>query len=124
MIENNSEQYKVAQKIKEQFQNRFEILMNVDKAEHFIGSVFPDLVFLDKKTHQPLFIIEVKRNGMVANCIQQWKSQSKIPATLYIVVPQSELQNAKSVAAVTGINTRFGYYTLASNGDVLNLTFE
>jgi hypothetical protein len=124
MIEQSSEQFKVATKIKELFQNRFDLLVNVDKEEHFIGTMFPDIVFLDKKTKLPLFIIEIKKNGRIATCMQQWKSQPKIPATLYVIVPQSELQNAKSIAAVTGLNTRFGYYTLTANGDVLNVIFE
>lgn len=124
MIEQSSEQFKVAQKIKDQFQSRFDLLINVDKEEHFIGTMFPDMVFLDKKTKLPLFIVEIKKNGRISACMQQWKSQPKIPATLYVIVPQPELSNAKSIAAVTGLNTRFGYYTLNSTGEVSNVTFE
>jgi len=124
MVENSTEQFKVAQKIKEQFQSRFEVLINLDTEEHFIGTMFPDMVFVDKKTKTPLFIIEIKKNGRIAACMNAWKAATKIPATLYIIVPQLELQNAKSIATVTGVNARFGYYTLDKNGDVLAVTFE
>ena len=124
MIENSTEQYKVSQKILEMFKDRFDILINIDKEEHFIGTLFPDIVFVDKKTKAPLFIIEIKKNGRISICMNAWKSAPVIPATLYIIVPESELQNAKSIAAVTGVKSRFGYYTLDKNGDVLKVVFE
>ena len=63
------------------------------------------------------FIIEVKKNGGVAQCIQAWKSLPSVPATLYIVVPKELLSEAKKVAQIVGLSTRFGSYTI-SNDDV------
>ncbi|PGH38003.1 MAG: hypothetical protein CRN43_17820, partial [Candidatus Nephrothrix sp. EaCA] len=49
------------------------------------------------------------------NCILQWKNLSSLPATLYIVVPKAELNNAKGIAAINGLKAKFGYYTISPN---------
>lgn len=122
MIEKSSEQFLVAQAIQESLGNLYNILLNVDDEKHFIGNVFPDIILLDKKVNTPLFVIEIRRNGKIASCMQQWKSHPKIAATLYFVVPQVDLENAKSIAAVSGINAKFGYYTI--EGGKANVIFE
>jgi hypothetical protein len=99
-------------------EKNFSILSNLGKDENYIAHMFPDLIFLDKATNKPVFIIEVKKNGNIAQCIQQWKTLSSIPATLYIVVPETDLANAKSIAEVVGLKTRFGAYTLNDNNSV------
>lgn len=125
MIEKSSEQFNVAQRIREQFAPRFDVLVNSDAEEHFIGQMFPDVILLDKQTKNPLFIIEIKRNGTTAACMKQWKSQPHIPATLYMVVPKTELENAKSMSAYLGLNTRFGYYSInPETKEVTELTFD
>jgi hypothetical protein len=124
MIEKNTEQHLVSLKIKELFSSRFEIISNVDSEEYFIGTRFPDMLFLDKKTKSPLYIIEIKKNGAISQCVEQWKKQTTVPATLYIIVPQGELEKAKSVAAITGLNARFGYYTVGENSVISNVIFQ
>ena len=94
-------------------------LSNIEKEENYIAQLFPDIILLDKKTEKPVFKIEVKKNGNIAQCIQQWKSVPNIPATLYIIVPLTDLANAKSIAGVVGLNTRFGSYTVDDKQRVL-----
>ncbi|MEJ0056268.1 MAG: hypothetical protein WDN75_11780 [Bacteroidota bacterium] len=110
------ERFSVISAIRDGNQATYEVLTNLDKDVNYIGQIFPDLILRDKTTKLPVFIIEVKRNGQVAQCIQQWKSAPSIPATLYIVVPETELQNAKSVASVVGLQTKFGWYKVTSAG--------
>jgi len=95
---------------------RFTVLSNVGKDEHYIAQLFPDVILIDKTTEKPVFIIEVKKNGNIAQCIQQWKAVPSIPATIYIVVPENDLSNAKAIAQVVGLNTRFGTYSLDEKG--------
>ncbi len=97
----------------------YEVLTNLEKDENYIGQIFPDLILLDRKTKLPVFIIEVKKNGNIAHTIQQWKSAASIPATLYIIVPAPDLQSAKSIAEVVGLQTKFGSYQIDSNGRAL-----
>jgi hypothetical protein len=116
---------KVVHFISEHQKDRFEVLTNFNGEQNFIGNMYPDIILVDSISKQPVFVIEVKRNGEIARCIQQWQSFSRLPATLYIVVPESDLSTAKLVAATHGVNAKFGYYTYDPNTqNVLNLTYE
>ncbi len=97
---------------------KFKVIANLGEDKYYIGQMFPDLILLDKESDTPVFIIEVKKNGGIAHCLQQWKSQVSIPATLYIIVPETDLANAKSIAQIIGLQTRFGAYTISENGNV------
>jgi len=117
MIETNiaSESYLVVQQIEKILSDRFKILCNVDTPQYYIGGLFPDVIVMDKATDKILFAIEVKKSGQLPNCILQWKNLSSLPATLYIVVPKAELNNAKGIAAINGLKAKFGYYTISPN---------
>lgn len=106
---------KVVGFIAKQFESDYTVLSNIDKAQYYISSIFPDLILQDKKDNKPRFIIEVKRNGGVAQCIQSWKSLPSIPATLYIIVPKELLSEAKKVAQIIGLSVRFGSYTILND---------
>lgn len=97
---------------------RFNVLSNLEKEQHYIVQMFPDLILMDKTTNKPVFIIEVKKNGNIAQCIQQWKSVPNIPSTLYILVPESDLPNTKSILQVVGLNARVGSYSIGAFNSV------
>ena len=84
-------------------------LNNLDGEKHHVSGLFPDILLQDKLGNL-IFIIEVRRNGGIAQCIQQWKSVSQIPGILYILVPEQDLGNAKSIAQVVGLTCKFGSY--------------
>jgi len=109
----------VVRYICEQNKNRFEVLNNLKNEEVFVGGLFPDIIFKDKATGKLKFILEVKRNGGIAQCLQQWKTAPVTSAILYIIVPKDELSNAKSIAQVVGIPVRFGYYEIKKTGEVI-----
>jgi hypothetical protein len=46
-----------------------------------------------------------------------------IPATLYIVVPVSDLPTAKSIAQVVGLQTRFGTYTINEESGAITVNY-
>lgn len=119
-----SERERVITHIKDEFSNRFNVLTNIEKEENYIANIFPDLIFLDKESNQPVFILEVKKNGRIASCMQQWKNVSSIPATLYIIVPDDELANAKSIAEVVGLNNRFGSYKIDEQTNEIVVTYD
>ena len=101
----------------------FEVLANIDGEKNFISGIFPDIILLDKKSKQPVFIIEVRRNGQIQSCIQQWYTISNLPATLYIVVPENDLSRAKLVATSMGLSAKFGTYKYENN-TVTSIHFE
>lgn len=103
--------------------DRFEVLTNIDGEKNFISDIFPDIILLDKASKLPTFIIEVKRNGFIAPCLQQWKAIASIPATLYIVVPEHDLPQAKLMAATIGLKSKFGTYKY-ENEKVTSVHFE
>ena len=93
---------------------KFDVLTNVGTEKYFIGSVFPDIIINEKGTGKTIFIIEVKRNGGIADCIQKWKNQAFIPGQLFLVVPDggSDLANAKKIAEIVSLPLRFGTYKI------------
>jgi hypothetical protein len=103
---------KVVRHISEKNSERFTVLDNLDGEKNFVGGLFPDLIFQDKQLGNTLFVLEVKRNGGIAQCLQQWKTLSNIPAVLYLIVPEAELSGAKSIAQAVGIPVRFGTYRI------------
>jgi hypothetical protein len=113
---------RVVNHIAQSFQGTYTVLSNIGTPKHYISSIFPDLIMQDKADNKTRFIIEVKENGGVALCIQAWKSQPSIPATLYIVVPKDLLSEAKKVAQIVGLSARFGSYTVTN--DEIKVDFE
>jgi hypothetical protein len=95
---------------------RFKVLCNVEQESYHIAGLFPDIILQDKNSDSALFIIEVRKNGGIATCLQQWKNIPKIPAVLYIVVPENDLSNTRAIAQVIGIQVKFGSYKIESNG--------
>lgn len=114
-----SEHDRVVSVIGEANSKQYKVLSNAGKEENYIVQMFPDLILIDKTTDKPVFIIEVKKNGNIAQCIQQWKAVPSIPATLYIVVPKTDLANAISIAQVVGLKTKFGSYYFDENNNVV-----
>lgn len=96
---------------------RYTVLDNLEGEKNFVSGIFPDLIMQDKLGNT-LFIIEVKRNGGIAQCLQQWKTVASIPAVLYLIVPEAELTNAKSVAQAVGLSVRFGSYKINEANEV------
>ena len=97
--------------------SRYTVLDNLEGEKNFVSGIFPDLIMQDKLGNT-LFIIEVKRNGGIAQCLQQWKTVASIPAVLYLIVPEAELTNAKSVAQAVGLSVRFGSYKINEANEV------
>jgi hypothetical protein len=122
-VEVINEHDRVVESIRDANSATFNILTNLAGEQNYIGSIFPDLILIDKKTNLPVFIIEVKKNGNIATSMQQWKTSPNVPATLYFIVPESDLSNAKSIAQVIGLQTRFGYYKINPDG-TLSVIYE
>ena len=115
---------KVVRHIRDKNVGRFAVLDNLEGEKNFVGGIFPDLIFQDKKSGTTLFVLEVKRNGGIAQCLQQWKTLSNIPAVLYLIVPEAELVSAKSIAQVVGIHARFGTYKIDDNTNEVLVKYE
>lgn len=113
----------VVRYISEKNKNRYKVLSNLDGEKVYVGGLFPDILFQDTAGNL-LFIVEVKNNGYIAQCIQQWKNATTIPAVLYIIVPENELANAKSIAQVVGLQVRFGSYTLDTQTNEVTVKYE
>ncbi len=114
---------RVVRHIRSKNMERFTTLDNLEGEKNFINGIFPDLIFKDKLGNT-LFIIEVKRNGGIAQCLQQWKTVPNIPAVLYLIVPEAELSSAKAVAQAIGITVRFGSYKIEETTNEVTVKYE
>lgn len=119
-----SEHDEVVKHICEHNQERFTVRNNLETEKLYVSGLFPDIVLLDREGNLR-FIIEVRKNGGIAQCIQQWKSAEPIPAFLYIVVPEGDLSNAKSIAQVVGLQqVKFGAYTIDKEQNKIQVRYE
>lgn len=95
--------------------SKFQVLANFGTEKRWnIRGVFPDVIVMsnDKRI---LFIIEVETEESIIGSAPQWRNYSNLSGTLYIVVPFAKLNEAKRLAAESGIKTKFGYYTILGN---------
>lgn len=92
--------------------DRFTVLCNLDSQEYHVSGMFPDILLRDKANKNLLFIMEVKKNGEIGVCIQLWKNIPALPAVLYIIVPEADINNAKSNAQLAGLPAKFGSYKI------------
>jgi len=115
IMDNKTEHDIVVANIRDVLSVNYKVLTNLGVEQNHIGQMYPDAIIFDKVTDRPIFIIEVRKNGTIAPCIQQWKSAQTIPAILYIIVPETDLPTAKSVAQVVGLKLRFGSYKIDSD---------
>ena len=113
----------VVTSIKNSLSANYKVVTNLGEEQYHIGQMYPDAIIYDKVTDKPIFIIEVRKNGSIAPCIQQWKSISNIPAILYIIVPENDLPTAKSIAQVVGLKMKFGSYKIEPN-DAITVKYE
>lgn len=118
-----SEHDKVTNYLAKYFEPVYTVLSNVESPKHYISSIFPDLILQDKTDKKIQFIIEVRKNGGIAQCMQAWKSIPSVPSTLYIVVPKDTLSESKKVAEIIGLSARFGWYEI-SKDDEIKVEFE
>jgi hypothetical protein len=114
---NKNDHDAVVRKLAEANKKKYTVLTNLDGEQHHVAGLFPDLLLKDSADNL-IFIIEVKRNGGISQCLQQWKNVQKLPAVLYIMVPEEDLNNAKQIAQVVGLPVKFGSYKIDSSGGV------
>lgn len=114
----------VVRSICEANKGRFKVLTNLEGETHHVAGLFPDILMQDLSGNNLIFIMEVRRNGKIAGCVQQWKTVPKIPAVLYLIVPESDLANAKSITQVVGLQARFGSYKYDPSADKVILKYE
>ena len=120
-----TEKEQVVKRIVEQLSDTFNVNFNPkDNPTHHIAGSFPDVILANKESGDIDFVIEIKKNGDIANDAQKLKELSHLSSTLYILVPQSELKNAKLVADLNGIKARFAWYELNETNEVDIIRFE
>ena len=103
---------KIIEFIKKQQAERFRVIDNTGTDKRIVGGQFPDIIFL--QTEPPpndniLFVLKIETNPTI-DSVSEWKSLSAVPSVFYIVVPKDKLDDAKKLAAATGVNARFAWY--------------
>ena len=102
---------------------KFNVLNNLGIEKNHVSGLYPDII-IKNKTDEDIyrFIIEVKKNGGIASCLQQWKNTTNIPCVLYIIVPETDLPNAIKIAGTIGIQVKFGSYKIEQS--VISVKYE
>ena len=95
--------------IHSQQSNRFRVVDNTGPEKKIIGGQFPDIIFLQKESppnNNVLYVFKIETNPSV-DSVAEWKALGSVSSVFYIVVPRSKLDEARKLAAATGVTARF-----------------
>lgn len=105
----------VIKNIKQQYKDRFRVFDNTGDDKKVIAGQFPDVLFMQKEpppNTNILFVLKVETGENLLDKIAEWKALGSTPSVLYIVIPKDKLDDAKKIASLTGVRTRFAWYEL------------
>ena len=103
--------------------DKFTVLNNLGIETNHVAGLYPDIIIKNKIDDGSYrFIIEVKKNGGIAPCLQQWKNTINIPCVLYIIVPEEDLPNARKIAGTIGMQVKFGSYKIEES--IISVKYE
>ena len=127
-VKSLSTRQKVIAQIKIGLSERFEVIDNTGTDKKIIAGQFPDVLIFKKvaniteQKEPPLFIMKVENGGELIDSLPQWQSLGIVPSAFYIVVPKIKLDDAKKLAAATGVRARFAWYEEVNN--VMQVHYE
>ncbi|MDD5055038.1 MAG: hypothetical protein PHZ00_02095 [Candidatus Peribacteraceae bacterium] len=105
-------------RIQTDLSGRFRVIDNTGDDKKLVSGQFPDILLYGKETainDTLLFIMKVENGGELVDSVPLWKSLSGTPTGFYIVVQKDKLNEAKKLAAVTGVKARFAWYEKAND---------
>lgn len=106
---------KVIAAIKEKYENRFRVFDNTGEDKEVIVGQFPDVIFKQQEpppNNNILFVMKVETSDELVNSVPVWQALGSASSVLYIVVPKSKIDEAKKLASVAGVRTRFAWYEI------------
>jgi hypothetical protein len=112
--------------IKRQQSKKFRVIDNTGTDKKIVGGQFPDIIFLQTEpppNNNVLFVFKIEIGTNLVDSISEWKALGSVPSILYVVVPQSKLDEAKKLASATGVNAKFAWYE-ATDDEVTRVHYE
>lgn len=93
-------------RIQKDLSDRFRVFDNTGTDKKIVGGEFPDVVILQKEpppNNNILFVMKLDDGENFVNSLSEWKGLASTTSTLYIVLPQNRLDDAKKLAAQAGL---------------------
>lgn len=114
--------------IKKEFSKRFRVIDNTGNDKKIIAGQFPDVILMRPEppiNSDILFVMKIEdEDGDLLDSISEWRALGDAPSVLYIIAPDSKLDEAKRLASATGVRARFASYELDHNGKVSGMRYE
>jgi hypothetical protein len=107
--------------------DRYDVVDNTGSDKKIIAGQFPDVLVYKKGSttdRDLLFVMKIENGGELIDSVPQWKELATAPSTFYIIAPQAKLADAKKLAAATNVKARFGWYTMDTTDEVVQLNYE
>lgn len=118
MVENSMNKQMVIKAIVSEFSGRFRVFDNTGEDKKVVAGQFPDVIIMRQEppvNQDILFVMKIEDGDSLIDSVPEWQALASAPSVLYIVVPQSKLDEAKKLASATGVRARFAPYTIGAN---------
>jgi hypothetical protein len=117
---------KLITSIKQRNESRFRVFDNTGEDKEVIAGQFPDVIFKQKEpppNNNILFVMKIETSGDLVNSVPLWQALGSVSSVFYIVVPKDKIDEAKKLASIAGVRTRFAWYEL-EGGEVKQVHYE
>ena len=117
---------KIIEFIQEQHKERFRVIDNTGVDKKVVAGQFPDILFLQQEpppNNNILFVLKVETGKNLVDNLAKWKALGNAPSAFYIVVPKSNLEEARKLATATDVRARFAWYEIEKN-EVKEVNYE
>lgn len=106
---------KIIASIKGKYEGRFRVFDNTGEDKEVVVGQFPDVIFKQQEpppNNNILFVMKIEMDGDLVNSVPVWQALGSATSVLYIVVPKNKIDDAKKLASVAGVRSRFAWYEL------------
>jgi hypothetical protein len=121
-----NDRIKVVHYIVSALSDKYKVIDNTGADKKIISGQFPDILVYKKDSvadKDLLFVMKVENGGELIDSLPQWKELANAPSVFYIVARKTKLDDAKKLAAATGIRARFAWYEIKDE-KVAQLMYE
>lgn len=112
--------------IKAKYGTRFRVFDNTGEDKEIIAGQFPDVIFKQQEpppNNNILFVMRVETGTNLVDSVSVWQALGSAPSVFYIVVPTDKIDEAKKLASVAGVRSRFARYEIEEN-KIKNIYYE
>ncbi|HKU19050.1 MAG TPA: hypothetical protein VJP80_07345 [Candidatus Saccharimonadales bacterium] len=113
--------------VTDEFSQRFRVIDNTGTDKKVVAGQFPDIILMRREpppNNDILFVMRIENGGELVDSVPVWRALATVPSVLYIITPESKLDEAKKLASAVGVRARFASYTADKGGNAEAIRYE